>query len=602
MSIAADETRPLLSATRTTDEDVAVAAAAAAALRPRRSVRSTALSLVALLLAGIVVLGLSLAVWDRIRPPAPPPPPPPSLATEANVENVLRLLRKLESIAKGNPSFGGSRSTTRGHAASVDFAVAFLQNHTRLSVRRQPFQVKGQKDGAPPLFVAKAAAAPHAQGMVRNYSAETEVATAVGSGSGALQGAPAFHVLGCDPVLDLAAFKANPGAIAVVGVDGAPSRSLATAATSASLEPTDPFSDIAGPSSLPPSRLAFPSLGATPSCPRACDRAAAAIRAGAKGVVFYPRLTPYGYPWALPPSRRIRCTDQADFELFQSVPVVALSQEAGYDVLLRVVSPEGLRVDLAVNSTYSTVDTWNVIAETTTGDPEKVLIMGSHLDSVEAGPGINDDGSGAMATLELAFAFSRSGLANKTVQKVRFAWWGAEETGLEGSRFYVENLFKNNPAELARIKLTIDTDMIGSPNYVRGIWNGRNVANDALRGPATVIQEVIEQWFEKKGLPTVPFDFNGRSDFAPFMNRGIPAGGVITGEDEIKTHEQAEIFGGIAGMVLDPCYHQACDTVESLRGPGRQVLEENLAALAHTMERFAMEDDVEGLLAGRVPI
>ena len=91
---------------------------------------------------------------------------------------------------------------------------------------------------------------------------------------------------------------------------------------------------------------------------------------------------------------------------------------------------------------------------------------------------------------------------------------------MEGSRFYVEDLFARNPDDLDRIKLTLDTDMIGSPNYVRGVWNGRGVTDEKLKGKATVIQEVIEKWFKYKGLPTVPFEFNGRSDFASFMNRG----------------------------------------------------------------------------------
>ena len=82
----------------------------------------------------------------------------------------------------------------------------------------------------------------------------------------------------------------------------------------------------------------------------------------------------------------------------------------------------------------------------------------------------------------------------------------------------------------------------------------------------------------------------------PAQLTGIPAGGVITGEDEIKTHKQAELFGGIAGMVLDPNYHQATDTVESLRGPGVEILEQNVEALGHALEFFAMKQDLQDYL------
>ncbi|KAJ3084739.1 hypothetical protein HK100_009259 [Physocladia obscura] len=110
--------------------------------------------------------------------------------------------------------------------------------------------------------------------------------------------------------------------------------------------------------------------------------------------------------------------------------------------------------------------------------------------------------------------------------------------------------------------------MIASPNYVRGVWDGHSVTDERISKQTSVIASVFEDYFASLGLPTIPFKFNGRSDFAPFMEAGIPAGGVITGEDEIKSTEEAELFGGIAGMVLDPNYHQSTDTVQALRGPG----------------------------------
>ena len=103
-------------------------------------------------------------------------------------------------------------------------------------------------------------------------------------------------------------------------------------------------------------------------------------------------------------------------------------------------------------------------------------------------------------------------------------------------------------------KVNIDTDMIASPNFVRGVWDGSNIPNEQTRKKALKITDLIADYFATKGLPVFKFLFNGRSDFQPFLDAGIPAGGVITGEDEIKSVESEKLFGGVSGMVLDPCY------------------------------------------------
>jgi aminopeptidase S len=102
---------------------------------------------------------------------------------------------------------------------------------------------------------------------------------------------------------------------------------------------------------------------------------------------------------------------------------------------------------------------WNLIAEWPHGDANNVVMAGSHLDSVTAGPGINDNGSGSAGLLEIALTIARQ---NYTPDKrIRFGWWGAEERGLVGSTFYVNNL---PPAERTKIKAYLNFDMIGSPN------------------------------------------------------------------------------------------------------------------------------------------
>ena len=102
-----------------------------------------------------------------------------------------------------------------------------------------------------------------------------------------------------------------------------------------------------------------------------------------------------------------------------------------------------------------------MIAETKQGDPNHIVLAGAHLDSVAAGPGINDDGSGTAWQLELAEQIAKPGTPPRN--KIRFMWFGGEEEGLVGSQYYAANLPQ---AEIDKIDAMIDTDMIASPNYV----------------------------------------------------------------------------------------------------------------------------------------
>ena len=207
-------------------------------------------------------------------------------------------------------------------------------------------------------------------------------------------------------------------------------------------------------------------------------------------------------------------------------------------------------------------------------------MAGAHLDSVVAGPGINDNGSGTAGVLETALQMAR--LDIETEDKVRFAFWGAEENGLIGSTYYVENLSRS---ERRAIDLYLNFDMIGSPNFVRLIYDGDGSAF-GIAGPegSAGIEETFAAYFEHKGLATGETAFDGRSDYQAFIDRGIPAGGLFTGAEGIKTPEEEQIYGGEAGVAYDPCYHQACDVLSNVN---RKVLHQMADAIAHTVLTFA---------------
>ena len=236
---------------------------------------------------------------------------------------------------------------------------------------------------------------------------------------------------------------------------------------------------------------------------------------------------------------------------------------------------------LKVTAHVVTTSSANVIADTPTGRADRIVVVGSHLDSVAAGPGINDNGSGSAAGLEVAKQFMRSGV--KPVNKVRFAFWGAEEFGLLGSEYYVSHL----PAkELKNIALDLNFDMVASPNFVRFIYDGDG-DETGTKGPngSGTIERVFSDYFASQGLETDPTEFDGRSDYGAFIDRGIPAGGLFTGAEGIKTAAQAVIYGGAAGQPYDPCYHAACDTTANINALAHDQMSD---AIAHTVLQFAM--------------
>lgn len=229
----------------------------------------------------------------------------------------------------------------------------------------------------------------------------------------------------------------------------------------------------------------------------------------------------------------------------------------------------------------------NVLAESKTGDPDNVIMAGAHLDSVKQGPGINDNGSGSAAVLEVALQMAKV----KPINMVRFAWWGAEEDGLLGSEAYVAGL---SEAERDRIELYLNFDMIGSPNYSIGIYDGDD--SDATgEGPgpdgSDEIEAVFEDYFTMIGTPFKGTDFTGRSDYGPFIAEGveIPAGGLFTGAEGIKTAADVALWGGTAGQQYDPCYHLACDTFAN---NSNTALDINSDAVAYAVISFAMAYEV----------
>jgi aminopeptidase S len=226
------------------------------------------------------------------------------------------------------------------------------------------------------------------------------------------------------------------------------------------------------------------------------------------------------------------------------------------------------------------VESFNILADTA-GSAAHTVVVGAHLDSVKEGPGINDNGSGVAAVLETARWMKETGI--KPANRVRFAFWGGEEDGLYGSQHYVDEL---SQAEIGQTAANLNVDMAASPNGVRSVHDGDGT-DFGHAGPAgsKAIEDIFFQYFKENSLTAETTPFDGGSDYDAFLSAGIPGGGLFTGDVNRKTQAQAQSFGGAAGKVLDPCYHEACDTIANTNS---ELLQEMSGALAYATAAYAM--------------
>ncbi|MCZ4293328.1 M28 family metallopeptidase [Vibrio sinaloensis] len=286
-------------------------------------------------------------------------------------------------------------------------------------------------------------------------------------------------------------------------------------------------------------------------------------------------------------------------------------------------------VSLQLNVQDDVVLTQNIIAETKGGDENQVVMLGAHLDSVPEGPGINDNGSGTAGLLE--YAVTLANLNAPVKNKVRFAWWAAEEAGLVGSEYYTNDLFAPlreqaereiraelglddvSPLtpeqvdlvdaryyELNKVKLYLNFDMIGSPNYIFGVMDGdlsdtKDSPDNAYTGDfkppygTSDIESTFNRFFSSKSHATVPQALSKRSDYAGFADWGVAFGGLFTGAENVKSAEEVEQFGGEIDVAYDKCYHQACDDLNNI---SQTALYVNTQSLAYVTTYYAFSQPV----------
>ncbi|CAG8539552.1 1611_t:CDS:2 [Ambispora gerdemannii] len=301
---------------------------------------------------------------------------------------------------------------------------------------------------------------------------------------------------------------------------------------------------------------------------------------GASAVIFYNSASRKKLLF-----NRVRIVDWKEGDPIMTIPVLAASFSLGQ----LLAFSKDKRIDLQTYTKISIVDTYNVICSLKDGGhKENTLVFGAHLDSVPAGPGLVDNASGSSTLLEILLVLEKTNF--KPENHLVFAWWGAEEIGLLGSRYFVQEAVMSGESE--NIAMNLNFDMLGSPNFVPFIHRGEDAPED-VRNASIVIQTTFQSFFKAIREPYELTDMVAGSDFLPFIEHGIPSGGILTGAGEIKSEEQRHTFRGFANAPFDPCYHRSCDTIENVSEDAISLMSQ---AALYAIKTFAKEKHIRCFL------
>jgi Zn-dependent M28 family amino/carboxypeptidase len=258
----------------------------------------------------------------------------------------------------------------------------------------------------------------------------------------------------------------------------------------------------------------------------------------------------------------------ADYYQGLTSPVAIIGTDADAQ-LRRTTAP----VQLVLDAKAEPIRVRNVVAQTKTGDAHNVVVAGAHLGSAQHSPGMNDDGSGVAAVLETA---TQLGGSPTVTNAVRFAFWGSDESGLDGSTKYVAGLDKEHLADIA---LYLNFDMLASKNAGYFTFDGDQSGQPSPGIPAASVppgsagvERTFAGYLNLAGMRPADMPLSRATDYSAFLAAGIPIGGITTGASQVKSPVQARLWGGQAGVPFDPGYRTPRDGIDNV----------NLQALAIT--------------------
>ena len=422
-------------------------------------------------------------------------------------KDLWKHMQNLQAIANANPSpadgMPSRNSGEPGYKASVDY-VASVMKAAGYDVALQPYKFTYFAYTAPPVF-SEVSPAPHAYALGDEWNPGQSTGTA----NAALQPA---------------------GGIVIPPTDAPSSASGCS------------MSDFSG---FVPGRIALIQRGT-------CffgEKVLNAQAAGASGVIIFNEGNP-GRTGVLSGSLQ----DAAGNPIIPTIPVAFTSFDTGLALYnqYQQATQAGTPLPVMKFSIQALVkpnaDDWNVIADSKGGDKNHVVVVDAHLDAIY-GAGMLDNGSGSVTILDIAQQMKNVNPLNK----LRFIWFGGEEIGLLGSSYYIDNLSSN---DLSHIGYDLDADVTATPNYIVGVLDpaapdffGGTVSStfpNRVYKASTLARDQAVSYFDSVGLNHEFLSPTG-TDAYNFNLVGIPASGLLTGQDCCKNQQEVNLFGGSLG-------------------------------------------------------
>jgi hypothetical protein len=287
--------------------------------------------------------------------------------------------------------------------------------------------------------------------------------------------------------------------------------------------------------------------------------------------------------------------------IIPTIPVAFTSFAIGQDLFNQYQQGAQPRMSLSIQALVepNALD-YNVIAESKGGDKNHVVVVDAHLDAIY-GAGMLDNASGSATILDIAEKMKNVNPRNK----LRFIWFGGEELGLLGSKYYVKSLSSN---DLSHIGYDLDADVTSTPNYIIGVLDpaapdffSRTVSAtfpNRVYKASQVSRDQSIAYFDSVGLNHELLSPNGTDAFS-FNEVGIPASGLLTGQDCCKSQQEVNLFGGSVGNLEGHlssfdggCVDNPFLWCDNLSNNDPAVLTFMSKAFANTVVRMAYDNNV----------
>lgn len=232
------------------------------------------------------------------------------------------------------------------------------------------------------------------------------------------------------------------------------------------------------------------------------------------------------------------------------IPTVHIS----YEDALRLWNMPARQVQMRLQTRCSQGQSFAVYAEVTgSTNPDEIIVIGGHMDTVPQDPGATDNAAGVATVLELARVFAQRG----SRRTLRFAAWGSEEGSGGGSLKYVLELKKKHKqqkeseehiegihkTDLEKHLLNVNLDVLGMSLGRNAFYNqGPQALGEYVKALTCELGIHHDLKTEIYGSDNISFGWAGIPAIS-FAREGVAAQYMHTSRDDISLIDAGQLEG-----------------------------------------------------------